>query len=84
LQIQYNNATPGAPTFKGPGDMARHIFKTEGVAGLFRGTAATLWRDVPGSGIYFAVYEAFKRYFDAQVRNPAVVIIIIIIIVVVV
>eukprot|EP01122_Echinamoeba_exundans_P016301 TRINITY_DN8224_c0_g1_i1.p1 TRINITY_DN8224_c0_g1~~TRINITY_DN8224_c0_g1_i1.p1 ORF type:complete len:309 (+),score=74.77 TRINITY_DN8224_c0_g1_i1:37-963(+) len=67
LQVQYNAApVPGVPTFNGPMEMAKHIVKTEGVPGLFRGTVATLWRDVPGSGIYFAVYEAVRRTFAKQ------------------
>lgn len=67
LQVQYNAApSPGAVALNGPMDMARHIVKTEGVPGLFKGTVATLWRDVPGTGIYFAVYEAVRRSFAAQ------------------
>jgi solute carrier family 25 (mitochondrial carnitine/acylcarnitine transporter), member 20/29 len=67
LQVQYNAApVPGVPTFNGPMEMAKHIVKAEGVPGLFRGTVATLWRDVPGTGIYFAVYEAVRRAFAKQ------------------
>lgn len=67
LQVQYNAApVPGTPTFNGPLDMAKHIVKTEGVPGLFKGTVATLWRDVPGSGIYFAIYEGLRRAFAKQ------------------
>jgi solute carrier family 25 carnitine/acylcarnitine transporter 20/29 len=66
LQIQYNQTQPGQTTFSGPGGMAKHIIKQEGIAGLFRGTSATLWRDVPGTGIWFAAYEAIRRGFAAQ------------------
>jgi hypothetical protein len=31
----------------------RHIIKTEGFRGLFRGLHATIWRDTPTYGNYF-------------------------------
>ena len=52
--------------FKGPGDVVRHIVKTDGVLSLFRGSAATLMRDGVGSVAYFTVYEAFKRQLLAE------------------
>eukprot|EP01095_Lingulamoeba_sp_RSL-Kostka_P014074 TRINITY_DN600_c0_g1_i1.p1 TRINITY_DN600_c0_g1~~TRINITY_DN600_c0_g1_i1.p1 ORF type:complete len:296 (+),score=91.99 TRINITY_DN600_c0_g1_i1:63-950(+) len=59
LQIQ---GQPGAKQlYKGPLDCAVKILRTEGVMGLYRGTFATLCRDVPGSGAYFVAYEGFKR-----------------------
>jgi solute carrier family 25 carnitine/acylcarnitine transporter 20/29 len=38
----------------------RHIFENYGIAGLFRGTAATALRQSPSFGVYFAVYNHFK------------------------
>lgn len=35
----------------------KHIFKNQGVKGLYRGSLATILRDTPSYGIYFAVYE---------------------------
>ncbi len=35
--------------------------RSEGVAGLWKGCAATLYRDVPFSGIYWSCYEFFKK-----------------------
>mmetsp|Transcript_27405 Transcript_27405/g.44578 ORF Transcript_27405/g.44578 Transcript_27405/m.44578 type:complete len:331 (-) Transcript_27405:144-1136(-) len=41
--------------------MANMIRRNNGVIGLYRGLAATLWRDVPGYAIFFGVYEGLKR-----------------------
>ncbi len=49
--------------YNGPIDCAKGVIAAEGIQGLFRGTAATLLRDVPGSGVYFGAYVGFKRLF---------------------
>lgn len=33
---------------------------TQGIRGLYRGFWATMWRDTPGWGVYFAAYEWMK------------------------
>ncbi|KDQ13634.1 hypothetical protein BOTBODRAFT_33341 [Botryobasidium botryosum FD-172 SS1] len=38
----------------------REMTRTHGVRSLWRGLSASLWRDVPFSGIYWATYEALK------------------------
>lgn len=38
----------------------QHMLATEGVYGLWRGLGPTVFRDVPFSGIYWAVYESLK------------------------
>lgn len=63
LQIQYNRPSGTPATYNGPLDCARKVLASEGPRGLFRGTVATLWRDVPGSGFYFAAYEVTRRAF---------------------
>lgn len=59
LQIQ----DPANPKYKGVGDVIRGVTKEAGVLGLYKGTMATLLRDVPASFAYFSVYEFTKRYF---------------------
>ena len=38
----------------------RHVWRTEGVVGFFRGFGATALRDAPHAGIYVATYERTK------------------------
>jgi solute carrier family 25 (mitochondrial carnitine/acylcarnitine transporter), member 20/29 len=60
LQVQ-DQANTGGKKFAGPGEVVKHLAKTEGVSSVFRGSLATLLRDGSGSVAYFAVYEAIKR-----------------------
>eukprot|EP01102_Stenamoeba_stenopodia_P004920 TRINITY_DN15424_c0_g1_i1.p1 TRINITY_DN15424_c0_g1~~TRINITY_DN15424_c0_g1_i1.p1 ORF type:complete len:307 (-),score=57.46 TRINITY_DN15424_c0_g1_i1:234-1154(-) len=59
LQIQ--GGMSGPPKYAGPMDCAKQVFRESGIRGIYKGTAATMLRDVPGSGAYFAAYEAMKR-----------------------
>lgn len=61
LQIQYARAPTEPRLYSGPVDCGVKVFKAEGVRGLFRGSLATMARDVPGSAAYFAGYEAVRR-----------------------
>ncbi|KAJ1657507.1 hypothetical protein IWQ61_003099 [Dispira simplex] len=42
-------------------ELTREVYRQEGLRGLFRGTAATFIRDVPGCAVYFTAYEAVRR-----------------------
>ncbi|OZJ02992.1 hypothetical protein BZG36_03134 [Bifiguratus adelaidae] len=46
--------------------VARHVLRTEGLRGFYRGSWVTLLRDAPSYGIYFMVYEAFKDFLKAD------------------
>ncbi|CZR66700.1 probable carnitine/acyl carnitine carrier [Phialocephala subalpina] len=63
LQIQGQKAlAPGEkPKYSGGVDVVRQLYKEGGVRSVFRGSAATLARDGPGSAAYFATYEIIKR-----------------------
>ena len=74
LQIQYSS---GHAQFSGPVDAVVKILKQNGIRGVYRGTGATLLRDVPGSYAYFAGYEFVRRKFipeggDAGDLSPLV------------
>lgn len=43
------------------GKALQHMLASEGVFGLWRGLGPTVLRDVPFSGIYWAVYESLKK-----------------------
>jgi len=58
LQIQQNDKVK---KYSGMIDCAVKIYRRGGIRSLFKGTGATLLRDVPGSVAYFGVYETLKR-----------------------
>jgi len=61
LQIQSASSASEAK-YKGPVHCAREIVREGGIRSLFRGTGATLLRDVPASGMYFTTYEGLMAY----------------------
>lgn len=63
LQVQgQKTLAPGEkPKYSGAFDVVRQLYATGGVRSVFRGSAATLARDGPGSAAYFAAYEYIKR-----------------------
>lgn len=46
--------------------MGRHLIRTEGVPGLFRGLSAALLRQLFYSGPRFAAYDFFKQQFGGE------------------
>ena len=53
--------------YHGPLDVVNHVVMHEGgISGLFRGTAPTLLREVPGNVIMFGTYEGLKRLLAQQ------------------
>lgn len=59
LQLQSQN--PRSKQFTGTLDCLRHIFKTEGFRGVYRGIGITALRDLPGFASYFVSYEMLIR-----------------------
>lgn len=58
----------GAPAgCKGPLAVARHVYATSGVRGLFRGLGLTAARDMPAFGLYFGVYDGAKHLMGMHV-----------------
>ena len=55
LQTQDQNAA--GKKYKGMVDAGIGMFKEGGLRSLYRGSVATLARDVPGSAAYFVAYE---------------------------
>jgi len=63
LQVQgQKTLAPGEkPKYSGGTDVVRQLYREGGIRSVFRGSAATLARDGPGSAAYFAAYEYIKR-----------------------
>ncbi|KAI9789132.1 MAG: carnitine transporter [Piccolia ochrophora] len=63
LQIQGQKELKAGekPKYSGGVDVVRQLYKEGGIRSVFRGSAATLARDGPGSAAYFATYEYIKR-----------------------
>ncbi|XP_014678379.1 PREDICTED: mitochondrial carnitine/acylcarnitine carrier protein-like isoform X2 [Priapulus caudatus] len=67
LQIQQSEKVK---KYAGPIDVTKQLWKEGGIRSLYRGTAATLLRDVPATGTYFVTYEWFQHTLtpDGQSR----------------
>ncbi|NWV71023.1 S2548 protein, partial [Malurus elegans] len=57
--VKLKSTAPGSPVYRGPIHCFRTILQKEGIAGVYRGTAAMLLRDVPGYYAYFIPYTMF-------------------------
>ena len=55
--------------FSGPVQLTRHIFRTEGVPGFFRGFVGTLFREMPGYFFFFYGYEFAKTQLTRKGEN---------------
>lgn len=64
LQTQKPDPVTGKLPFKGPMDVVGSLWKTGGLRSIYKGTVATLVRDVPGSVAYFGMYEYVKKKFS--------------------
>ncbi len=60
LQIQAASLS-SEKKYNGSLDCAKKLYREGGIRSIYRGTAATLLRDVPASGVYFATYDWFKK-----------------------
>jgi solute carrier family 25 carnitine/acylcarnitine transporter 20/29 len=70
LQVERNKPT-AEQRFKTPMQCASLILKEDGPSGLFKGTASTLLRDVPGSVAYYTTYELVKEKIkNAMPKRP--------------
>jgi len=68
LQIQGQGAQS---KYSGPTDVVRQLYREGGLRSIFRGTAATLARDGPGSAAYFVAYEVAKRKLTPAGSDPS-------------
>lgn len=59
----FHSSSSSSKTSLSMKECIREIINIKGPLGLFRGLAATLLRDAPTYGIYFASFEGTKRFF---------------------
>eukprot|EP00547_Thalassionema_nitzschioides_P014160 CAMPEP_0194249360 /NCGR_PEP_ID=MMETSP0158-20130606/20291_1 /TAXON_ID=33649 /ORGANISM="Thalassionema nitzschioides, Strain L26-B" /LENGTH=336 /DNA_ID=CAMNT_0038985861 /DNA_START=45 /DNA_END=1055 /DNA_ORIENTATION=+ len=59
LQVQGQTGT----NYKGVIDAMKQIYGTFGIRGVYQGFGATLMRNIPCNGLYFATYEYVRQYF---------------------
>jgi solute carrier family 25 carnitine/acylcarnitine transporter 20/29 len=72
LQVQANEVEKGGKArYTGMLDCAKQVLNEGGVQSLYKGTVATLARDIPGTVAYFGMYELAKReLMKAQGIDP--------------
>jgi solute carrier family 25 carnitine/acylcarnitine transporter 20/29 len=68
LQVQQSAETA---KYKGPVDCAKQLYKEGGIRSIYRGTCATLLRDVPASGMYFMTYEWLQIVLTPEGKTRA-------------
>lgn len=66
LQVQVGALGSDALRYSGAIDCAAKVVRAEGLAGLFRGTTATVFRETPAFGLYFACYEGTKDWLERR------------------
>jgi len=61
LRSRYAAKPTEQVVFNGPVDCVRKIYQKNGLKGLYRGMTSTIYREIPGYGGQFWMYEALKR-----------------------
>lgn len=55
------------PLYSGSFDAVRHIYKSRGLAGFYRGLPAELIKVTPNMAITFMVYDQIKKLWGSDV-----------------
>ncbi|GKV27017.1 hypothetical protein SLEP1_g36226 [Rubroshorea leprosula] len=71
LQLQNRGPTTLHPTasHRGPISVAKSIWRTEGLRGIYRGFTITVLRDAPAHGFYFWTYEYAREKLHPGCRK---------------
>ncbi|XP_073822729.1 carnitine/acylcarnitine carrier protein colt, mitochondrial [Musca autumnalis] len=65
LQIQ-QASSKAERKYNGMLDCAGKLYKEGGIRSIYKGSCATLLRDLPANGFYFLAYEAIQNYYKKQ------------------
>ncbi|TEB38505.1 mitochondrial carrier [Coprinellus micaceus] len=57
IRIRLQTQSNTSPLYSGPLDAVKKIYAQRGIAGIYKGQVATLYREASGYGIYFLAYE---------------------------
>ncbi|XP_023227595.1 mitochondrial carnitine/acylcarnitine carrier protein-like [Centruroides sculpturatus] len=68
LQIQQASGDKNVK-YAGPIDCTKKLYQEGGIRSIYKGTAATLLRDVPASGMYFMTYEWLQRLLTPEGKS---------------
>jgi len=52
-------------------DTIKYIYRTEGLAGMYKGLGVTALREIPAIGIYFFTYKNLRKQFHAMQGGTA-------------
>ncbi|CAL1695563.1 unnamed protein product [Somion occarium] len=69
--LQVQGQGQAGPQYNGVFDVVKHLYKEGGIRSVFRGSAATVLRDGPGSAAYFAAYEVVKKLLTPAGASPS-------------
>ncbi|CAH1783518.1 unnamed protein product [Owenia fusiformis] len=67
--LQVQAAGTGPPKYAGPVDVIKQLYKQGGIRSIYKGTMATLLRDVPASGMYFMTYEWLQNILTPEGKS---------------
>lgn len=59
--LQLDSNAGGKPKYNGLADCAKKVYAEGGIKSVYKGTGATLLRDIPGSIAWFGTYELVKK-----------------------
>jgi len=64
--LQVQTSAQGPAKYSSLYDVLKKLYNEGGIKSIYRGTGATLLRDIPSSAVYLAVYEYLKHVFTDQ------------------
>lgn len=69
IRLQLQNKNTEKSHYKGPVSVAKIIFRSEGLRGIYRGLTVTVLRDAPAHGLYFWTYEYVREQLHPGCRK---------------